>query len=176
MGVFEIRISMKKKRERERERERERGEMEVFEKKSNTQREREREAHLEPSTRRSLNPKYSETLSSSTSSSSTFTRKYSQMPGLGRIANPTHGGDTMASCCSCFQLVGIIIPTTVLPQTPKIPIKRMLGFGLQKIKKKEKQEEEQNLKTIPAWVGAQVPIKSFEIFSEAEIAEMSQRI
>jgi hypothetical protein len=97
MGVFEIRISMKKKRERERERERERGEMEVFEKKSNTQREREREAHLEPSTRRSLNPKYSETLSSSTSSSSTFTRKYSQMPGLGRIANPTHGGDTMAS-------------------------------------------------------------------------------
>jgi hypothetical protein len=49
----------------------------------------------------------------------------------------------------------------------------MLGFGLQKLKKKEKQEEEQNLKTIPAWVGGQVPLKSFEIFSEAE---MSQRI
>jgi len=46
----------------------------------------------------------------------------------------------------------------------------------QKIKKKEKQEEEQNLKTIPAWLGGQVPLKSFEIFSEAEIAEMSQRI
>ncbi len=61
----------------------------------------------------------------------------------------------------------------MLPQTPKIPIKRMLGFGLQKLKKKEKQEEEQNLKTIPAWVGGQVPLKSFEIFSEAE---MSQRI
>jgi hypothetical protein len=54
------------------------------------------------------------------------------MPGLGRIANPTHGGDTMASCCWCFQLVGIIIPKTVLPQTPKIPIKRMLGLGLKK--------------------------------------------
>jgi hypothetical protein len=51
----------------------------------------------------------------------------------------------------------------------------MLSFGLQKIKKKEKQEE-QNLKTIPAWVGGQVPLKSFEIFSEAEIAEMSQGI
>jgi hypothetical protein len=100
MGVFEIRISMKRRAtQTQRERERDGGEMDVFEKKSNTQRERETEAHVEPSTRRSLNPKYSETLSSSTSSSSTFTRKYSQMPGLGRIANPTHGGDTMASCC-----------------------------------------------------------------------------
>jgi hypothetical protein len=52
----------------------------------------------------------------------------------------------------------------------------MPGSGLQRIKKKEKQEEEQNLKTIPAWVGGQVPLKSFEIFSEAEIAEMSLRI
>ncbi len=54
--------------------------------------------HSDPLLRCSLNPKYSETLSSSTTSSSTFTLKYSHMPGLGLVAKPTHGGKTMASC------------------------------------------------------------------------------
>jgi hypothetical protein len=67
-------------------------------------------------------------------------------------------------------------PHNSAPPNTQNPNQEDARSWTQKIKKKEKQEEEQNLKTIPAWVGGQVPLKSFEIFSEAEIAEMSQRI
>ena len=56
-----------------------------------------------PSARHSLNDRYSEMVSSSTTISSTFTRKCSHTPGRGLTAKPTQGGTTMASCNSTKQ-------------------------------------------------------------------------
>jgi len=50
-----------------------------------------------PSTSSSLKRRYSAGRSSSTTSMCTFTRRYSQTPGLGRTARATKGGSTMAS-------------------------------------------------------------------------------
>ncbi len=57
-----------------------------------------------PFNKRSLNARYSDTVSSSTFSSSTLITKCSHTPGLGRTANPTHGGKTTTSCMFCTQL------------------------------------------------------------------------
>jgi len=61
------------------------------------------ETHLLLSTRHSLYDRYSETVSSSTTISSTLIRKYSHTPGCGLSARPTQGVNTKASCNNHVQ-------------------------------------------------------------------------
>lgn len=58
---------------------------------------RDKQITYSPSTSSSLKRRYSGIVNCSTLRSYTFTRTYSQTPGLGRTAIATNGGSTMAS-------------------------------------------------------------------------------